>query len=53
MNIKKMVKPFNGTGDMSLWLKKVKLVVKTKKSKDLAAIIPLFLKDQHIWFLTI
>jgi len=41
-----MIRPFNGTGDVSLWLKKVKLVVRTKKSKDLAAIIPLFLEDQ-------
>ena len=46
MYIEKMIKPFNGTGDVSLWLKKVKLVVRTKKSKDLAAIILLFLEDQ-------
>jgi len=41
-----MVKPFNGNGDVCLWLKKMKLVAKTKKSKDLATIIPLFLEDQ-------
>ena len=41
-----MIKPFNETGEVSFWLKKVKLVVRTKKSKDLAAIIPLFLEDQ-------
>ena len=46
MDIEKMIKPFNGTGDVSLWLKKVKFVVRTNKSKDLAAIIPLFLEDQ-------
>jgi len=41
-----MIKPFNGNGDVCLWLKKMKLVSKTKKSKDLATIIPLFLEDQ-------
>ena len=46
MDIEKMIKPFNGNGDVSHWLKKVQLVVRTKKSKDLAVIIPLFLEDQ-------
>ena len=39
-----MLKPFNGEGDVVAWLKKVSLVAKLQKIKDLATLIPLYLE---------
>jgi len=46
MKIEKMIKPFNCEGYIELWLKKVKLVAKLKKTKGLATVIPMFLECQ-------
>ena len=39
-----LVRPFDGSAEVSSWLKKVKLVAKLKKINKLAAFIPLFLE---------
>ena len=39
-----MVKPFNGEGDVVVWLKKVELVAKLTKVTDEACFIPLYLE---------
>jgi formamidopyrimidine-DNA glycosylase len=39
-----VIKPFDGSGDVATWLKKVKLVARIKKIKDTAALIPLYLE---------
>ncbi len=41
--MKYMIKEFNGQGDVSTWIKKVKLVATTKKITDLASVLPLYL----------
>jgi len=46
MEFEKLIKPYNGDGDIGMWLKKVKLVARMKKLKDLATIIPLYLEGQ-------
>lgn len=46
MDLEKIIKPFNGEGDVGIWFKKVKLVAQLRKIKDLAAVIPLFLEGQ-------
>ena len=45
MHLKKkmMIKPFNGKGDLVLWLKNLKQVAKLHKISNLASCIPLFL----------
>ena len=40
-----MIKPFNGEGDMTAWLQKVKLVAKLSKVTELESFIPLYLED--------
>ena len=39
-----VIKPFDGSGDVATWLKKLKLVARIKKIKDVAALIPLHLE---------
>lgn len=43
-----IVKPFTGEGDVVAWLKKVKLVAKLSKIKDLATFIPLYLEGSAL-----
>lgn len=38
------IRPFEGRGDVSTWIKKVELVAKIKKIKDIACLIPLYLE---------
>ncbi len=39
-----MIKTFDGTGEVTTWLRKVKLVATLQKMENLAGIIPLFLE---------
>ena len=41
-----MLIPFDGSGNVSMWMKKMKLMAKAKKIKDLADFIPLYLEGQ-------
>lgn len=43
-----MIKPFNGEGDVVAWLKKVTLVARLQKVKDLASLIPLYLEGSAL-----
>ena len=43
LNLKDMIKSFDGSGDVTVWLKKIKLVAKMQKIEDLASLIPLYL----------
>ena len=43
-NLRDMITSFNGDGDVSSWLKKVKLVARLRSIDDLATVIPLFLE---------
>ena len=38
------VRPFDGSSEVSTWMKKIKLVARLKKIEDLAAFIALFLE---------
>ena len=40
----KMIKPFDGDGDVSAWLAKVDLVAKLTKTEDVSSLIPLYLE---------
>lgn len=40
-----MLKVFDGSGDIAVWLEKVKLVCGIQKLTDVASVIPLFLED--------
>ena len=43
IKVSDMVKTYDGSGDVSVWLAKVKLVISTQKLGDIATIVPLFL----------
>lgn len=43
-----MIKSFSGEGDVIAWIKKVELVAKLSKIKDLAAFIPLYLEGNAL-----
>lgn len=45
-DLRNTVSPFDGSGDVSVWMRKVKLVAKIKKIKELADFIPLYLDGQ-------
>ena len=45
-NLEKLVKPFNGEGDVGQWLKKLKLVAKIQKLTEVECVIPLLLEGQ-------
>ena len=42
--VERMLKPFDGEGDLIAWLSKVELVAKLTDTKDLASLIPLYLE---------
>jgi hypothetical protein len=44
--LRNVVTPFDGSGDVNAWMKKVRLVGKLKKIKDLAEFVPLYLEGQ-------
>ena len=44
IRISDVVKPFSGEGDVTVWLKKLKMVAKSRKVEELATLIPLFLE---------
>ena len=44
IKIADVVKPFCGEGDVTVWLKKLKMVVKSQKVGDLAIVMPMFLE---------
>ena len=41
-----MLIPYDGSGNVSMWMKKAKLVAKAKKIKDLADFVPLYLEGE-------
>ena len=43
-----MIKPFNGSSDITAWLAKAKLVAELKNIKDLSKFIPLFLEGDAL-----
>lgn len=43
-----MVKPYSGDGELTSWLKKVKLVAKLANIKDVASFIPLYLEGDAL-----
>ena len=45
-DLRNTVAPYDGSGDVSAWMKKVKLVAKIKKIRDLSEFIPLYLDGQ-------
>ena len=43
-----MIRPFTGEGDVIAWIKKVQLVAKLQKVKDLACFLPLYLEGDAL-----
>lgn len=43
-----MIRPFDGTGDIVAWIKKVKLVAKLKGVEDVASLLPLYLEGDAL-----
>ena len=43
-----MIKPFDGSGDVVAWIKKVKLVAKLKGVEDLCSLLPLYLEGDAL-----
>ena len=39
-----MIKPFNGEGDVQVWLTKMEFVAKLTEIKEITSLIPLYLK---------
>jgi len=44
MSLDKVIKPYDGEGDVMAWLSKIELVAKLTKTADLARLIPLYLE---------
>jgi hypothetical protein len=44
LKVEKIVRPFDGTGDLGAWLRKFKMVVKLQKLGNLHEVLPLFLE---------
>ena len=43
-----MIKPYNGSGDVVAWIKKVKLVARLKRVNDVASLLPLYLEGDAL-----
>lgn len=45
-DLRNTIAPFDGSGDVNMWFKKVRLVAKMKRMKDLSDLVPLYLDGQ-------
>ena len=41
-DLRNTIAPFDGSGDVNAWFKKVRLVAKLRKIRDLAELVPLY-----------
>ena len=51
IHVEKMIRPFDGTGDLTAWIRKFKMAVKLQKLGDLHEVLPLFLEGAGLCLL--